>query len=156
MIDEFIPPTPERLAMPDIDVDEGDRGGKLIRSFAFPLDYLHRRGVITLLQHAAGNKLHQLWYYGFSASYSLMRYGHSPASSNGPDDFERTKQLAIEYLEAYRAVRGYREQEITYEVCCRGTTVSRLSGFRTMREARREGVPMLKSGLDDLIKHFGW
>ncbi len=153
MIDEFIPPTPERLAMPDIDVDEGDRGGKLIRSFAFPLDFLHRRGIISGPEHSAGNKLHQLWYHGFAAQYRLMRYGHTPSSD---DNFEATRLLAIEYVDALRAVRGIREQEVAYEVCCRGTTVSLLPGFSSKPTARREGVPLLRSGLADLVRHFGY
>lgn len=147
--------TEERKAKGDIESVFSDetRGGAEHRSFNFPLDYLFRRDLITGKQHRAGCRLHQLWYHGFSAQYTLMRYG---SEGGGGDNYESVKHMAIQYVKACEAIRSDSHKQIVYEVCCLGRMLSGLSGFASGPTARRKGMPLFLAGLDDLTEHFGY
>lgn len=147
--------TEERKEKGDIESVYSDevRGGSEHRSFSFPIDYLHRRGRITGKQHRAGSRLYQLWYHGFSAQYTLMRYG---SEGGGGDNYESVRHMAIQYMKAFEAIRGDDQRKTAWEVCCRGSMLSGLSGFASERTARRKALPLLQAALDDLIDHFGF
>lgn len=139
---EFTPPTPERIAKGDIAVEESPRGGRLVRSFSNPLDFYLNRSHITPEQHAAGSRLHQLWYYSQNPGgwYVLMRYGEVSATVEA----DCNHLLGVEYRRAMDSVRGNVNKQVVYNVCCVGEA------------ARRGRMMRLRSGLDDLAKHFGY
>ncbi|HZZ81639.1 MAG TPA: hypothetical protein VFE62_24265 [Gemmataceae bacterium] len=116
-----------------------DRGGLEYRSFADPLTLYEGRGIITLKERRAGEKLYRLWYYGCNRSpYVLMRYGEV----RGGSDADAVMLLSTEYYAAIQSIRGEEQRKIAYDVCCIGN------------KAGRGGILPLREALQDLMDHF--
>ncbi len=162
--------TPERLDKGDVELVQSERGGSQVRSFSNPLDFYHAKRIITPQQFDAGNKLHQLWYYGAGSSgYVLMRYTHTKSNS----DAEAAALVAHEYREAMKAIRGVPQKRVAYNVCCMGETIAQMHEVKderlrgkslrdravkaiSARTAQRRCMEQLKAALDDLADHFGY
>lgn len=118
----------------------GKKGGKAYKSIREPLAYYlaHRR--ITRLQAKAGNKLFRLWQSsGCGERYAQMRF----SDVSGAGDAEGRGVSAQGYINACKAIPNEFNRKITISVCCGGNFAGRAHLFDA-----------LKTGLDDLIKHF--
>lgn len=119
---------------------EGERGGKQYHSLTAPLDFYIARRYITEEQYAAGDRLHQLWRGSIlHARYARMNYGDL-ASGYEPDIIAL---MPRDYFRAMDTVGGFAARRIVRQVCCFGEFLG----------SRGEMQP-LKSGLDDLARHF--
>ena len=145
-IKTIVLPTPERVAKGDLIVEETGKGGINIRTrrtFNEPLQWYARNGHVTDAQKAAGLRFYTLWYYGAMRSrHVLSKFGDQRLPASGDADCPAQAQEA--YHHARKAIRGVREQEVAHLVCCH------------CEKAGKHGqMQLLRSALDDLVKHFG-
>ena len=141
--DEWLPPTPERIAKGDITIEETERGGREIRSnhVSDPLRFYRRRGWIRDREYDAGVMLARYWKRTDLANgYVLMRYTLVARGEPGPRSIEAAR---IAYRAAMNAIRGTQEQQAVYDACCLDQPVGK--GKR---------MEYLRYGLGDLIRHF--
>lgn len=139
-------PTKQRFSKGDIEIVNSDRGGISIRTrnFSDPLIYYVRNGFIETIQFRAGRKYQGLWYLsGMRSNYAMMRYCDNIGMSHEFSGIEEVQQL---YRLAREAIRGIREKEICFNVCCMAEKAG--------RTGRKGNLFYLKAALDDLIKHF--
>ena len=129
----------------DFKVDAARRTIGFARTFKHPLDFYHRKGLITDEQHSAGVDLAQAFHFGIEVgNHSQWRY--EPASSGGgPEADKALVQLvkAQAYFRAVLAVDGRATQKVVVGVCCFGE-----------KAGKGGGMDVLKRGLDDLVKHY--
>lgn len=139
-------PSEHRLEKGDVILKEGTRGGAqyvVSRRFDEPLDWYARNGHITPKQRRAGKRFFGLWVQaGYRHSPAISHYG---LHTGGEPDPKRLEKLVLEYMAAREAIRGTREKEITFTVCCMGE-----------RAGRHGQMAYLRSALDDLVNHFGF
>lgn len=141
-VDDRILPTPERLAKPDMALEETERGGREARSYGRPLAFYFRKGIITGPQFEAGEMLHKVWYFGCASAHVQMRYGEDH-STGGERFYTPPGFLAVQYRNAMLAIRGVAERRTAYKACCDEEYVG-----------RGNPILLLRSALDDLDKHF--
>jgi hypothetical protein len=119
---------------------EGERGGRELRSLAAPLEFYVARRYITGKQYEAGTRLHALWRGSIiSARFATMKFG----DRKGDYDPESMALMPRDYFRAMDAVQGFHAKRMVRMVCCFEEIAGGSLGMRN-----------LKSGLDDLIKHF--
>ena len=160
--DDFTPPTARQAEMDYIVVEESDpeRGGKLTRSIAHPLDrYLHNftegtKGCkITEKQHDAGLKLMKARKCsGLASHYAQVKYD---LEARGTAATGSAAEAYVEYCRAIDAVRGKTEQYVVKWVCCEGKYLGGCDAFTSTDSAERHGPRYLHAALDDLVKHYG-
>lgn len=142
--------TEAREARGDTQTITSDGGWKQIRALNEPLLYYLHTDVISPRQFDAGDRLYRAWRRSFAARVKTMRFG-PPAPGS---ELEVSCRLAREYLTAIGSIRAERERRVVYSVCCYGEFVKNLVAS-SQRTAQRYGIPLLRSGLDDLVKHYG-
>ena len=177
-VDEWLPPTPERIAKGDITIEETERGGREVRSVEHPLrEYflnhfkqdlpdcgkckycrkgkkciLKRGCSITPTQYRAGLILMSNYAgAGLSSHYAQVKYSVDPTGQAEPG---RSTDSYIAYCEAMEAIRGLTEKRVAFAVCCMGECFTNCGVFSSGRTARRHGGVYLTAALDDLVKHY--
>ena len=114
-----------------------------------PIDYYEYRGLISPVQHRAGDEFYRLWFYGSQKSaHVITRLTDEP---KGTPNFESHAILEEKYREACNAIRGLVPRLIAYNVCCIGEWAT----YINVSVGKNRRMDLLKSALDDLAKHFG-
>lgn len=148
MQEQIVPPSPWQIDNGIVQKYEGDRGGaqyKIRPSKGFwPLDFYLDCRLITKKQRRAGNRYYALWMASSHAHHHVQsRYQEfATAAGNPADRFSAKFIMALEYRDAMLAIEGVLPKYFVRLVCCDGT------------KAGRGNMEYLKSGLDDLIRHF--
>ena len=160
-VDEWLPPTPERIAKGDITIEESeDRGGRTVRSVEHPLrayflNHIENRGKgfqITPTQYRAGLILMSNYAgAGLSSHYAQVKYSVDPTGQAEPG---RSTDSYIAYREAMEAIRGLTEKRVAFAVCCMGECFTNCGVFSSGRTARRHGGGYLTAALDDLVRYY--
>ena len=129
----------------DVQIDHARSRPSFVRTFKQPLDFYHRKGMISDEQHSAGLDLAQAFHFGMEVgNHSQWRY--EPSSSGGkPEPDKALLQLVRgqSYFRAVIAIDGRATQRMVVNVCCYGQTAG-----------KGGGMEVLKRGLNDLVKHY--
>jgi hypothetical protein len=132
--------TPERKKAKNAIAVEGERGGRQYRSLISPLDLYIARRYVNEEQFNAGQRVHNLWRASIlHARYARMNYGEI-GSGYDPENMALAPR---DYFRAMDSVRDHFDRKIVRSVCC----------FEEHTGGRKAMVA-LKSGLDDLVRHF--
>jgi hypothetical protein len=151
---EVVPPTPERLAKGDITTFETERGGKEIRSTLHPMDFYLAKNAVSQKQFDAGDRFYRLWRAaGLGVHCPQHRYTFEVGAD--PLSHEDVQDLWKAYAKARKSVRSALWLHAVVAVCCYGewaVSLRAIPGVNT----RRAPMRLLRNGLDDLAKHFGY
>lgn len=132
--------TEARKRRGDVVTVQSDRGGVERRSLFLPMDFYVARGDISGKQYEAGERLYPLWRGSIiAARYVTMRFGDVSAGV----DQESLSLKPIDYFRAMDAVRGFHPKRLVRQVCLFGEPAGKCGG-----------MVFLRSGLDDLVRHF--
>ncbi|MDE2100266.1 MAG: hypothetical protein KGL39_23650, partial [Patescibacteria group bacterium] len=132
--------TKERYAKPDLDREVNDKGEVCARSFAFPLTFYVRKGLLKPIDERVGNHYAALWRHG------TMRNRFAQSKYDERFDTELhigfDEQAAILYKQATSAIRSIKHRKLALDVCCLGIV------------AGRGNIVILKQALKDLRIFF--
>ena len=137
----------------DVLIVEGERGGLQVQSFAFPLDFYLRKQFISRAQWHAGVRYHRLWRQGCLSGYVQFQYREGDGGERNMQ-FVPPGAFALEWRNAQLAIRGVSERRVAYSVCYCGHFLNTCPQFPSLRTARRKGMPLLLTALEDLIAYF--
>lgn len=141
MTQERIPPTPERIAKNDLEMIETKRGGSLIRSYSWPIDFYLKTTKINKKQHIAAEKLYTLYVELCGGpKYTQVAYRDSTGARAVP---EMMFQRSVPYRDAIMSIQGQRGRDLIVDVVCLGYYAG-----------RGKAMQVLNAALDDLVAHF--
>ena len=129
------------------------RGGMLVQSFAFPLDFYLRKEFITRAQWRAGVRYHRIWRQGCLTGYVQFQYREGDGGER-KTQFVPPGAFALEWRNAQLSIRGVPERRVAYSVCCDEHFLNTCPEFPSLRTARRKGMPLLLTALEDLVAYF--
>ncbi len=140
--------TPEFVAKNAIVVSVTQEGRRQARNtIQNPLDWYHIKSIIDRRQYDAGQRFWLAFVNGGTApKYVITNLDPSPRSPN-PSSGEGAETV---YKDAISSIRGIKETKAVMHVVCYGEMLSSLNICGINRRTH-----YLKSGLDDLAKHFG-
>ena len=148
---EWVPeilPTRHRMEKGDVEIVRTDRGGMSIRArnFSDPLLYYARNGFIEPEELRAGRKCQGLWFMsGMRSQYAISKYTDV---HGGSGEYLSLEEIQQAYRLATEAIKGVREKQVCFLVCCMGEKAG--------RTGRTGNLRYLRGGLKDLVKYFGF
>lgn len=104
-------------------------------------------------QWRTGVRYHRIWRQGCLTGYVQFQYREGDGGER-KTQFVPPGAFALEWRNAQLSIRGVPERRVAYSVCCDEHFLNTCPEFPSLRTARRKGMPLLLTALEDLVAYF--